>query len=51
MVVPVEVGVEQPQHAGVGGGEGGGAVHHVMLDILFLFLTIHQAWRAEYSRW
>ena len=54
MVVSVEVGVEQPQHAGVGGGEGGGGVHHVRLDILcqiILFFTIHKARRAEYSRW
>ena len=60
MVVSVQVGVEQPEHAGVGGGEGGGegggGVHHVThvrLDIfcfIILLVTILQARRTEYSR-
>ena len=37
MVVPVQMGVEQPQHAGVGGGEGGGGAHHVRHIRLHIF--------------
>ena len=36
VVVSVQVGVQQPQHAGVVGGEGGGGAHHVMFYIFFL---------------
>ena len=43
VVVSVQVGVEQPEHAGVVGGEGGGGAHHdwhVRFNIFFLLSII-----------
>ena len=37
VVVSVEMGVQQPQHAGVGGGEEVGDAHHVSHVRLHIF--------------